>query len=54
VCKVNFAAVVNEKTPHDRSTDSRYGYTDAVISESSHIAPLDTPSTVRHNYIYEV
>ena len=44
MCKVNFAAVVNEKTPHDRSTGESVWSTYAFYRNDGHIVSLDKPS----------
>ncbi len=49
---MNFAACVNEKTPHDHSTDSWHSQNYAFVNRSDHILPLDALANMRHNYIY--
>ncbi len=53
MCKVNFAANVNEKTPHPRFDEL---VVRAMIMHNSDVHdsvfPLDTPLDMRHKYIY--
>jgi len=52
MCKVNFAAYVNEKTPHDRLESRMYDHIHASKRCGRLHVPLDTPSGMRHKYIY--
>jgi len=53
MCKVNFAAYVNEKTPHDRSVCGPFMAIILYYSvDDSRVFSLDTPPDMRHKYIY--
>ncbi len=52
MCKANFAARVKEKTPPAHSMDGFEYQNSVLVGESGHVFSLDTPSYMRHKYIY--
>lgn len=52
MCKANFAACVNEKTPHDHLTSRVDGHNYALSKYNRLRVSLDTPPEMRHKYIY--
>jgi hypothetical protein len=53
MCKANFAAHVNEKTPRDRSVDdSAWPIIMLRYNECDLMFLLDTLPVMRHKYIY--